>query len=68
VPCSGSRWTELFTLAHYRASIENDAGLSELWKDVFRFHWMEESQHAVLDELEWRREDARIGAAERDQA
>lgn len=59
---------ELFTLAHYRQSIEADATLSPLWKDVFRFHWMEESQHAVLDELEWRREDARLSAAARDRA
>ena len=34
------------------------AELSELWKDVFLFHWKEESQHAILDELEWQREDA----------
>ena len=27
--------------------------LSELWKDVFLFHWREESQHAILDEMEW---------------
>jgi hypothetical protein len=51
---------------HYRSSIEPDDGLSELWKDVFLFHWKEESQHAVLDELEWRREDARLSGAERD--
>ncbi len=43
---------ELFTQAHYRASIEPDANLSPLWKDVFLFHWREESQHAILDELE----------------
>ena len=30
---------ELFTQAHYRASIEPDADLSPLWKDVFLFHW-----------------------------
>src|SRR3954465_15855884 len=29
---------------------------------------MEESQHAVLDELEWVAEDARLGAADRDRA
>jgi hypothetical protein len=58
---------EIFTLAHYRASIEFDPDLSELWKDVFRFHWMEESQHAILDELELRREHARLDAAARDQ-
>jgi hypothetical protein len=56
---------ELFTLAHYKRSIEPDASLSPLFKDVLRFHWKEESQHAVLDELEWRREDAALGAAER---
>ena len=57
---------ELFSQAHYRSSIEPDASLSELWKDVFLFHWKEESQHAILDELEWRREDARISGADRD--
>ena len=57
---------ELFTLAHYKDSIDSDATLSPVWKDVFRFHWKEESQHAVLDELEWRREDAGISAIQRD--
>ncbi|HTT11027.1 MAG TPA: hypothetical protein VMG60_09075 [Burkholderiaceae bacterium] len=57
---------EVFTQAHYRSSIERDADLSDLWKDVFLFHWKEESQHAILDELEWRREHARLTDAERD--
>jgi hypothetical protein len=35
---------------------------------VFRAHWQEESQHAVLDDLEFLREDARIGKAEREAA
>ena len=30
---------ELFTQAHYRASIEPDSELSPLFKDVFLFHW-----------------------------
>jgi len=59
---------ELFTQAHYRQSIDPDAELSELWKDVFLFHWKEESQHAILDELEWSRENARLTAPQRDQA
>lgn len=59
---------ELFTQAHYRASIEPEGRLCELWKDVFLFHWREESQHAVIDELEWRREDARLVGEERDRA
>ena len=59
---------ELFTLAHYRHSIENDEALSPLWKDVFYYHFLEESQHAKIDELEWLREHERLGAAERDRA
>ncbi|TFY98501.1 hypothetical protein [Ramlibacter rhizophilus] len=59
---------ELFVQAHYRSSIEPQAGLSDLWKDVFLFHWKEEAQHAVLDELELVREDARLSAPERDAA
>jgi hypothetical protein len=59
---------ELFTQVHYKDSIEPDARLSPLFKDVFRFHWMEESQHAVLDELEWAAENARLEPADRDRA
>jgi hypothetical protein len=59
---------ELFVLAHFRQAIEPDAELSELWKDVFTYHAREESQHAILDELEWRREDAKLTPEERDQA
>ena len=40
----------------------------ELFKDVFLFHWKEESQHAILDELEWVRHDAGLTAAQRDSA
>lgn len=59
---------ELFTQAHYRASIGNEAGLCPLWRDVFLFHWREESQHAILDELEWRRIDATLTPQQRDVA
>jgi hypothetical protein len=59
---------ELFVLAHYHQSIDPDPHLSELWKDVFLYHAREESQHAILDELEWRREDAKLGAEARERA
>lgn len=59
---------ELFTQAHYRQSIAPDESLSELYKDVFLFHWREESQHAILDELEWRRVDAQMTPSQRDAA
>ena len=59
---------ELFTQLHYRQSIEPDTELSELFKDVFLYHWREESQHAILDELEWVRHDAALTAEKRDRA
>jgi hypothetical protein len=59
---------ELFTQIHYRESIHDDADLSELYRDVFFFHWKEECQHALMDELEWRRLDAGISAEARDAA
>ncbi|HET7160763.1 MAG TPA: hypothetical protein VFI62_17320 [Burkholderiales bacterium] len=59
---------EIFSQSHYRQSIAPDPELSPLFKDVFLFHWKEESQHAILDELEWTREDGKITYAERDAA
>ena len=59
---------ELFTQQHYTQSIAGETNLSPLWKDVFMYHWREECQHAILDELEWRREDAKLSAEERDRA
>jgi hypothetical protein len=38
-----------------------------LFKDVFLFHWKEESQHAILGELELARHDAGLTAEKRDQ-
>ncbi len=59
---------ELFSQAHYRSSIEAQTQIDPLWKDVFLFHWKEESQHAIVDEMEWLREDEKLDAAQRDQA
>jgi hypothetical protein len=59
---------ELCVLAHYRDSIDTDTNASELWKDVFLYHWREEAQHAVIDELEWRRENAKRSPEQRDRA
>ena len=59
---------ELFTQLHYRESIDADDNLSPLWKDVFLFHWREESQHAIMDELELIDHDKTLGDKERDRA
>ncbi|HET9976824.1 MAG TPA: hypothetical protein VFQ20_05265 [Burkholderiaceae bacterium] len=58
---------ELFSQAHYRSSIDPETQIDPLWKDVFLFHWKEESQHAILDEMEWLRANEKIDAAQRDQ-
>ncbi|MGH6623753.1 MAG: hypothetical protein ACREBN_07265 [Burkholderiaceae bacterium] len=59
---------ELFSQAHYRSSIEPETQIDPLWKDVFLFHWKEESQHAILDEMEWLREDEKLDPTQRDRA
>jgi hypothetical protein len=59
---------ELFTQAHYKESIEPDENLSELYKDLFLFHWKEETTHALMDEIEWPRLDQKLTAEERDQS
>ena len=57
---------ELFTQAHYKKSIEPDENLSELYKDIFLYHWKEEAHHAYLDALEWPRLDSVMTSADRD--
>jgi hypothetical protein len=59
---------ELFVQNHYRQSIEPDGELSALFKDVFLFHWKDECQHVLLDELELKRLDATLSSQERDRA
>jgi hypothetical protein len=59
---------ELFSQAHYRSSIDAQTQIDPLWKDVFLFHWKEESQHAIVDEMEWLREDEKLDPAQRDRA
>jgi len=59
---------EIFVQSHYRQSIEPDEALSALFKDVFLFHWKDECQHVVLDELELKRHDATLTPEARDRS
>lgn len=59
---------EVSVLAHHRASMDGDSNVSPLYRDVFLHHAREESQHAILDTLEWAREDLRLDDLERDRA
>src|ERR1700720_2439451 len=57
---------ELFVQSHYAESIAPREELCPLFRDVFQFHWMDECQHVILDELEWKAEHQRLSAGERD--
>jgi hypothetical protein len=59
---------ELFVQSHYEQSIEPDSAMSPLFKDVFMFHWREECQHAIIDEIEWRRENSRLTMRQKESA
>jgi hypothetical protein len=59
---------KLLVQSHYGHSLDQDVSLSPLFKDIFRSHWHDECQHAILDELEWREIDARLTPEERDVA
>ncbi|HBG18581.1 MAG TPA: hypothetical protein DDY32_04715 [Desulfobulbaceae bacterium] len=59
---------ELFTQEHYKQSIAPNENLSELFKDIFLFHWKEETSHSMIDELEWERETNKMSNEERDRA
>ena len=59
---------ELFVQAHYAESIAPREELCPVFKDVFKFHWTDECQHVMLDELEWTAEHATLLPHERDRA
>jgi hypothetical protein len=59
---------ELFVQSHYAESIGKTEDICPLFKDVFKYHWKDESQHVILDELEWKDEHERLSPAQRDVA
>ncbi|MGH8204864.1 MAG: hypothetical protein ACREST_09660, partial [Steroidobacteraceae bacterium] len=59
---------ELFVQAHYDQSIAPREEICPLFKDVFLYHWKDECQHVMADELEWTAEHAKLSTEERDQA
>ena len=59
---------ELFVQMHYEQSIAPEVAISPLWKDVFKYHWMDEAQHVVIDELEWVEENERLTMQQKEEA
>jgi hypothetical protein len=42
---------EWFTQLHYVEHVRDHAELDELFRDILRFHWIDESRHARMDSL-----------------
>jgi len=42
---------EWFTQVHYTEHVLNKAGLDGLFRDLLKFHWLDEAQHAKIDTL-----------------
>ncbi len=42
---------EWFTQQHYLEHVRDDRGLDPLFRDILRYHWIDESQHVKADSL-----------------
>jgi hypothetical protein len=59
---------EWFTQLHYVASFKDNDSLDPLTKQIFKSHWLEESQHARMDHLETLRAFGSMSDASKEQA
>ena len=59
---------EWFTQLHYLTGFKDAGELDPFTKRIFKFHWLEESQHAKMDHLETVRAFEKMDDAERDTA
>ena len=59
---------EWFTQRHYLEHVRDEADLDELFRDLLKFHWIDEAQHAKADSLLIDEVARGLGAEEREQA
>jgi len=59
---------EWFTQLHYVEHVRDRGELDELFRDILRFHWIDESRHARLDSLLIDEVAAGLNADQRDEA
>jgi hypothetical protein len=59
---------EWFTQLHYLTCFRDDGSLDPFTKHIFKSHWLEESQHARMDNLETLRAFERMSEADADEA
>lgn len=59
---------EWFTQTHYVEHVKDRRDLDPLFRDLVRYHWMDEAQHAKIDSLLIDEITREIGAEEREKA
>ena len=59
---------EWFTQVHYTEHVRDSSGLDGLFRDLLRYHWMEEAQHAKIDTMLIAEVAATMTLAEREAA
>jgi hypothetical protein len=59
---------EWFTQLHYVEHVRDRAELDELFRDILRFHWIDESRHARMDSLLIDEVASEVSAGEREKA
>jgi hypothetical protein len=59
---------EWFTQLHYVEHVRDQGELDQLFRDILRFHWIDESRHARMDSLLIDEIAADLSADQRDQA
>ncbi|MGH6621666.1 MAG: diiron oxygenase [Alphaproteobacteria bacterium] len=59
---------EWFTQLHYVEHVREDRDLDTLFRDILRYHWIDEAQHAKADSLLMEEVAAGMGKAERERA
>ncbi|MFQ5973724.1 MAG: hypothetical protein ACE5Q3_15455, partial [Alphaproteobacteria bacterium] len=59
---------EWFTQLHYLEHVRDDEELDELFRDILKFHWIDESQHAKADSLVINEFVGNLGAEDRERA
>jgi hypothetical protein len=59
---------EWFTQLHYTEHVKDGAELDELFRDLLRYHWIDESRHARMDSLLVDEVADGLSAEEREQA
>ena len=59
---------EWFTQLHYTEHVRDETGLDGLFRDLLKYHWLDEAQHAKLDMLLIQETVAQMPLAERERA